>query len=100
MREKWLRFMSRKDPARTKAGNLRAPEPDEVAKWVLECWAAIDPETIKSAFLKAGISNDMSGDEDDLISTVFDKDHVDELHSDFGALVMSTCDLWICFCLI
>lgn len=82
--------MARPNPEKTKAGNLRAPSPALVAQWVIDCWNDIDPQVIVSSFLRAGISNDMSGDQDDLVCHVFDKDHPDELDEEFGAVVLST----------
>jgi len=51
----------------TPAGNQRCPSKEVVIKWVRECWAGIDANIVKKAFLQTGISCALDGSEDDAI---------------------------------
>ena len=59
--------MMRDNPEKTKAGNLKKASPEQICEWIVEAWDEISPEVIRKSFLKAGISNNMDGSEDDWI---------------------------------
>lgn len=64
--------MSRPNPEKTKAGNLKGASAQLICQWIKDAWDDLPQDLIIKSFLKAGISNQLDGSEDDWIF-----DHVD-----------------------
>lgn len=64
MRSSWSAWMGGPHDL-TPAGNIRPPRRQDILDWVGAAWAAVDHNSIVTAFLLAGISNAMDGTEED-----------------------------------
>jgi hypothetical protein len=67
IRAKWREWMIRPNPDKTKAGNLKSPSPQLLCQWIKEAWDELPKSIIIKSFLKAGISNNLDGVQDDWI---------------------------------
>lgn len=67
IRYRWVEWMRRPDPDKTKGGNLKSPSPKLLCEWIKQAWDDIPTALIIKSFLKAGISNALDGSQDELI---------------------------------
>jgi len=77
MREKWRLWMANEEFSLTKGGNLRKPSYKIICEWIIQAWKEIPTEMVKKSFLKCGISNEMNGQQDNLLYES-DDDNLDD----------------------
>ena len=63
----------------TPGGNTRAPPPETCIQWVKEAWASVSRETILHSFKCAGITKDIDGAEDALMTCMKDESLAQEI---------------------
>jgi hypothetical protein len=66
MRDQWRIW--RQNEFRTPAGNLKSATRQEVISWISHAWASVTPEIIIRSYQKCGISLNLDGSEDHLMS--------------------------------
>lgn len=71
--------MARPNPEKTKAGNLKGASAKLICQWIKDAWDDLPKDLIIKSFLKAGISNQLDGTEDDWIFDHVDADSGTEL---------------------
>ena len=67
LRTYWNQWMMEGDHEYTKGGAQKKADLISTVKWVINAWSAISPEIIIKSFKKTGISNEMNGEEDDML---------------------------------
>ena len=65
VRKEWNNWMVSGEKAFTKGGNMRPPQLDELANFVLKAWEDTETNMVVRSFKKRGVSNAMDGTEDD-----------------------------------
>lgn len=63
----WQQWIGSGQEKLTKGGNPTKPDISLVVKWVKDAWDSIPPETVKSSFLKCGITNATDGKENNAL---------------------------------
>ena len=65
--KKWNNWMVSGGNIFTKGGNMRPPQLDELANFILKAWEDIETSMVVRSFKKCGVSNAMDGTEDDYL---------------------------------
>lgn len=86
LRSSWSQWMDGPHDF-TPGGNIRPPRRQDVIDWVSAAWAAVDAESIKRSFLRAGISNALDGSEEELLGP--DVPHIPARLADIGIFVIN-----------
>ena len=85
MRKKWEKWMEAGEVEFTRSGKRKRASYEQVAKWVSEAVAELDPDMIKQAFSECGIRGSGSeGDYHSRLQKYMDGGVVSEHESDFS----------------
>ena len=71
--ELWNEWSARGEKTYTPTGNTRDPPRETCVRWVKESWAFVTKETILRSFKYAGITTDIGGAEDALMTCMKDE---------------------------
>lgn len=64
MRQEWDKWMNGPHEYTTR-GNMKSPTRQDIVNWVSHAWDKVSAHTIQTGFLRAGISNNLDGSQED-----------------------------------